>query len=616
MNCFWFRRHHQRAFIHELLRGYQRECIEKSLEAFRNGIRRQAVSLPVGSGKTVIFSNLIREIISKPTTDSPKSKKALVLAHREELLLQACRQIERWCPGAKIALDQGATHANPEEADVIVASVPSLGRINSEERRSKYDPSQFGCIIVDEAHHAAAPTYQRIFEHFQVQDRQDLLLWGCSATLSRNDELALSQVFDQVVFHIDLKRMMDEGWLSPAHVFQIETDVDLSGVRMSETRYDGKDFNFQELNLAVNTPERNRLVVDTWRKFALGEHQRRSTIVFGLGVSHVQSMQAEFARIGVQAEYITGTTPDAIRTTHLEDFARGRLPVLINCAVLTEGTDLPITDCILLTRPTCNANLYIQMVGRGLRRHPDKKYCLVLDVVDKYRKANRSLITFPTLEAAMEPTNKLNEPKEELEEHPVKKPPTELSEIERIRVNLRRMTEQSVVPDLQLHRLAWVRLDARHYLCSGREHEYLLEINDLQHPTLPSTITHPKDKTVVHSGPLHECLEAFARYLRERDILKEYLSNSYWRKRFPMTQAQHRILQSLAGQLGAFYEEFAQVRRWNVGQASNILTRYFGSRKHLGPDTIKTWNQLIQGVSFESFYHPIRSKKTTQQQPQ
>lgn len=592
----------RRRFIHDLLRGYQRECIEKSLEAFNNGVKRQAVSLPVGSGKTVIFSNLIRELIT------PTRKKALVLAHREELLLQACRQIEKWCPGVKVALDQGANEADPENADVIVASVPTLGRINSEERRSKYDPAAFQCIIVDEAHHAAAPSYQRIFQHFK--ENKDMLLWGCSATLSRNDDLALSSVFDKVVFHIDMKRMMDEGWLCPAQVFQIETDIDLTGVRMSETFYGGNDFDFHELCLAVNTPERNRLVVDTWKKFAMEEHKRRSTIVFGLGVEHVESLQREFARIGVRAECITGTTPDAIRTGHLEEFSRGGLPVLINCAVLTEGTDLPITDCILLTRPTCNPNLYIQMVGRGLRRHCSKTYCLVLDVVDKYRsRKNRSLITFPTLEASMEPRGPKKETEadgEEIKREREIRQPIELTEIERIRVNLRCMTEQSVIPDLQLHRLAWVKLDNRHYLCSGKDHEFLLEIQDLQHPNLPSTITLPKLKSVIHSGPLHECLEGFAKYLKERELLKDFLSNSYWRKRYPMTEGQNRILKSLAERLDAYYEEFAQTRKWSVGQACNILSRYFGARKYLGKETIKTWSQLVQDVSFESFYHPQR----------
>lgn len=532
------------------------------------------------------------------------------------MLLQACRQIEKWCPGAKVALDQGPNAADPESADVIVASVPTLGRTNSEERRSKYDPEAFKCIIVDEAHHAAAPSYQRIFDYFgALKESSDILLWGCSATLSRNDELALGSVFEKVVFHIDMKRMMDEGWLCPAQVFQIETDVDLTGVKMSDTRNDGKDFDFKELCLALNTPERNKLVVDTWKRFALEQHQRKSTIVFGLGVEHVESLKREFGNIGIRAECITGGTPDAIRTGYLEEFSRGSLPVLINCAVLTEGTDLPVTDCILLTRPTCNANLYIQMVGRGLRRHPSKAYCLVLDVVDKYRsRKSRSLITFPTLEAAMEARTNNQAPREpnlEVSERGIAEP-TELSQIERIRVSLRQVTQQSVIPDLQLHRLSWVKLDDRHYLCSGKEHEFLLKIQDLSDPNLASTILLPKTNEDICSGPLHECLEEFSEYLEERNLLSHVLSNAYWRKRFPMTSAQHRTLKRLAEQLGAYYQEFTIVQKWNVGQASNVLSRYFGTRKYLGKETaIKTWSQLVKDVSFESFYHPQRRPNKT-----
>jgi hypothetical protein len=240
----------------------------------------------------------------------------------------------------------------------------------------------------------------------------------------------------------------------------------------------------------------------------------------------------------------------------------------------------------------------------------------VLDVVDKYRsKQNRSLITFPTLEAAMEPRPPKSDSFQEKDKSREVIEPRELTGIERIRISLRRMTEQSVIPDLQLHRIAWVKLDDRHYVCSGKEHEFLLEIQDLQHPNLPSSITLTKTKALIHSGPLHECLEVFARYLRERNLLKDLLANAYWRKRFPMTEAQYRMLKSLGEKLGAYYEDFAQVRRWNVGQASNILTRYFGTRKYLGNDSIKSWTQLVQGVSFESFYHPQKkqpAKKQTQ----
>ena len=592
--------------VYSSLRGYQRECIDTCLSEFYQGIKRQAVSLPVGSGKTVIFSNLIKEI---PSNNKGRfADKTLILAHREELLLQACRQIEKWCPGAKISLDQGSNISDPTNSDIIVASVPTLGRINSLERRLKYDPAKFKCIIIDEAHHAAAKSYRTILDHFGIlKPDNEILLWGCSATFSRNDDLALGDVFEKIVFHIDMRRMMQEGWLCPTQVFQIETDIDLTGIRMSESVWGERDFDFRELNLAINTPERNKLVVDTWHKFAFREKARKSTIVFALGVDHVNALREEFNQIGVRAEAITGNTSEAIRIGILEEFARGDLPVLLNCAVLTEGTDLPVTDCILLTRPTCNPNLYIQMVGRGLRKHDHKDYCLVLDVVDKHRSKRRSLITFPTLEATSVPKKKTKElmEKEETE----KNEPTELSDIDKIRVNLRQVTQSCVIPDLELHRLAWIRLDPNNYLINGRSREFLLKILSLSdEENMQSEIY--EGGSILLSGPLHFCLEEFGKYLKKEKLLDEFLSNAYWRRKYPMTSAQNRTLRGIAGKLGATFDEYQIAKRWTVGKASNILAKYYAHKKHkLGPP-LKSWADLLSDLTYEAFYSsPTRSRR-------
>ncbi|RKP22738.1 P-loop containing nucleoside triphosphate hydrolase protein [Syncephalis pseudoplumigaleata] len=216
------------------LRKYQQECIEQCLAHYRNGIKRQVVSLPVGSGKTVIFSNLI-SCIPPPT---PRATRTLVIAHREELLNQAAKQIARFAPHLRVAIDQGSRHAIPSTADVIVASVPSLGRKGSS-RLAKYMPEEFKCIIIDEAHHAAAASYQRILAHFGVGRDPDeerdvamakeeaaaaadaassspfdshIFVWGCSATVRRHDRVRLDGAFDYIAYHKDFLDMIEEGW--------------------------------------------------------------------------------------------------------------------------------------------------------------------------------------------------------------------------------------------------------------------------------------------------------------------------------------------------------------------------------------------------------------------
>ncbi|KAJ1837625.1 DEAD DEAH box helicase, partial [Coemansia sp. RSA 2708] len=354
------------------------ECIDSCLASLHAGVRRQAVSLPVGSGKTVVFSNLIQRI--PPPT--PAATKTLVLAHREELLAQAARQIQQASQSQLVVeIDQGARVANPA-ADVIVASVPTLGR-ESGERLARYQPERFKCIVIDEAHHAAAETYRRILDHFA-----GVFVWGCSATLHRHDGLGLNRVFDKIVYQKRFIDMIREGWLATLRVTTVRTATRLDAVRS----YAG-EFSPASLSATVNCAERNMAVVQAHRTLAAG---RASTLVFAVDVAHAQALTLAFNHYGTHAEYILGTTSTADRERILGEFRAGRLPVVVNCGILTEGTDIPNIDCVIMARPTRSPVLFQQMLGRGMRLHPGKQDCLVVDFVDSFKR-DAAQITVPTL---------------------------------------------------------------------------------------------------------------------------------------------------------------------------------------------------------------------------
>ncbi|KAJ1814446.1 DEAD DEAH box helicase, partial [Coemansia sp. RSA 2675] len=353
-------------------------CIDRCLTSLRAGIRRQAVSLPVGSGKTVVFSNLIQQIPA-PTELATKT---LVLAHREELLEQAARQIQAASPHLSIAIDQGTRQANPA-ADVIVASVATLGRMHST-RLQRHDASRYKCIIIDEAHHAAASSYTRILDHFQGGP----FVWGCSATLHRHDRLRLTDVFDQIVYQKPFLEMVREGWLCPMRITTVRTACNISGVRSQ-----AGDFASAALSQAVNVDARNLAVVRSHATLAEG---RKSTLVFAVDVAHAHNLVSYFIHYGTKAEAVLGTTTTAERERILSDFRSGKLPVLVNCGILTEGTDIPNIDCVMMARPTRSSVLFQQMLGRGMRKSPEKQDCLVIDFVDSFRRSV-SLITLPTL---------------------------------------------------------------------------------------------------------------------------------------------------------------------------------------------------------------------------
>ncbi|KAL1925412.1 uncharacterized protein VTP21DRAFT_295 [Calcarisporiella thermophila] len=375
-NTFIFRRYTSR------LRPYQQACMDACLEAYKHGHKRQIVSLPVGSGKTVIFSNLISRI----PPPSPEATKTLVVAHREELLDQAMRQIKHANPDLWVEIDQGKRHATGL-AEVIVASVPSLGRANSA-RLHKYNPSEFKCIIIDEAHHAAAQSYLRILDHFGATAADTrIFVWGCSATIRRHDGLRLSEVFDYIAYHRDFLQMITEGWLCNVKVTTIKTTSDISQVRTHRS-----DFREGELSRAVNTPIRNEIVVRSYQKLAEG---RKTTLVFATDIAHTFDLCNAFRARGIDARLITSRTTSAERQELLHGFRTGEFPVLVNCGILTEGTDIPTIDCILMARPTKSNVLFQQMLGRGMRLANGKEDCLVLDFVDVC--TSRDLVTVPTL---------------------------------------------------------------------------------------------------------------------------------------------------------------------------------------------------------------------------
>lgn len=343
------------------LRPYQREAIAAVIAARRRGIRRMVVCLPTGAGKTVIFSELAKMA----------RRQVLVLAHREELLGQAQAKLKAALEERHVvSIERGAETA-AEDAKVLVCSIRSL----HEERLARVIRDRdFGLVIYDECHHAAAEDNMRVLRQLGVfKDDWDGTLLGFTATTSRGDGKGLNAVFENIAYSRSLPEMIDDGFLSPLRGFRISTGADLTRVSSS-----GLDFSGEELSEAVDIEERNALVARSIQELA----RDRRTIAFCVTVSHARHLCWALNRLGVAAGLVYGEmTPDA-RVQALADFRNGRTQVLANVAVLTEGFDDPGVSCIAMARPTRSEGLYTQCVGRGTRLHPGKRDCLILDFVD------------------------------------------------------------------------------------------------------------------------------------------------------------------------------------------------------------------------------------------
>lgn len=355
------------------LRPYQAEAIEAVLAARRRGVRRLLVCLPTGAGKTVIFSRLAQLA----------QRQVLVLAHREELLFQAREKLQHALGGAEVVAIERGSERGARDAKVLVCSIRSLHEARlAEVMRSR----QLGLVIYDECHHAAADDNLRVLRQLGAfePDFTGTLL-GFTATTARGDGKGLEQVFEQIVYTRSLPELIDDGYLAPLRGFRISTAADLT--RLATT---GLDFREDELAEAVDIEERNALVARSIQELA----RDRRSIVFAVTVNHARNLAYSLNALGVPAGLVHGAMPSAERAAALAEFRAGKVRVMCNVAVLTEGFDDPEVSCIAMARPTRSEGLYAQCVGRGTRLYPGKRDCLILDFVDA---SQLSLCSLPSL---------------------------------------------------------------------------------------------------------------------------------------------------------------------------------------------------------------------------
>ncbi|ORX36359.1 P-loop containing nucleoside triphosphate hydrolase protein [Kockovaella imperatae] len=391
------------------LRPYQREAITACIEALSAGVKRMGVSSPTGSGKTTMFMHLIPQVIEPDSEDTSsgtylsrwKRKQTLVLVNGIELAQQAYNAAKRLLPEDwTVEIEQGKKHASGT-ADVTIATYQTLMR---EGRLTKFDADRCGLIIVDEAHHSASHSYLRLLHHFnrdvKLPDAVDPIesrdhertvpIVGFTATFSRNDHMALSDVYQQIVYHREVQLMLEEGWLCPAKLTTIEADLSLGDVEVNPK---SGDFSTTALARHLDTPEVRDLVLRTYLHKA---ESRRSTLIFCTNLAHVDHLKQTFRNAGVDARSVSSLLATGQRAELIRGFSDGEFPVLINCEVLTEGTDIPQIDCVILARPTKSRNLLIQMIGRGLRQSPasGKSDCHIIDLVDN---VSQGITASPTL---------------------------------------------------------------------------------------------------------------------------------------------------------------------------------------------------------------------------
>ena len=332
------------------LRPYQIDVIDRLEAQIAMGRRRILLVAPTGAGKTVLAS----EIISRRVEEG-----ALVLAHRRELITQTSKKLY------DVGIDHGIIQAGfPTRPDVAV-QVASVQTLHARAvRTSRIEPPPAGLVIVDEAHHAPADTYQAILRQYP-----DSILVGLTATPCRGDGRGLGKIFETMIECPQVAELIKGGYLVPSRVYA-PSRPDLSGVKI-----DRGDYVQNQLAARVNTQQLVGDIVTHWCKLA----DRRKTVVFACGVRHSVHIRDQFRAGGIWAEHIDGTTPAEERDLILARLVSGSVDVVCNAMVLTEGWDCPSASCLILARPTKSLGLFRQMVGRVLRPYSGKIDALILD---------------------------------------------------------------------------------------------------------------------------------------------------------------------------------------------------------------------------------------------
>jgi ATP-dependent helicase IRC3 len=458
------------------------------------GVQRPLVALPTGTGKTVVFSHLIDQ----------RPGRSLVLAHRDELLCQCQEKLLLVNPH----MDAGIVKAGENEtgADVVVASVQTLSRSN----RLQQVFSNFNTVIVDEAHHGVADTYQRTLEYMGCFAEGGPLTVGFTATPERGDKAGLGQVWEKIVYQREILDMILGGYLCDLRAVRVSLRVNLDRVKTHHGDFDDKSL--ETVLLDANAP---RYVAVAYLEYARG----RKALVFTPSVRLAHEMAGTFLEVGIKAEALGGNTPAEERRAMLRRLRSGETMVLANCAVLTEGFDEPSVDCIIVARPTKSRPFYLQMIGRGTRVYPGKDDLLVLDVVGA--STRHSLMTATALfQTRLDDKSVLEAEEERQEREAARAVPLVDGDLVATEANLFRVRPMHWV---QTRRGRWV-------LSLGGQAQLRLVPSRTENGKWVVIHAVGREKRRVYSGlPLDYALGAGEDFAREHGAWALFASSARWR---------------------------------------------------------------------------------------
>ncbi|WP_298831107.1 DEAD/DEAH box helicase family protein [uncultured Planococcus sp.] len=345
-------------------RPAQREALDALDNVLAEDYRRAMVVLATGLGKTYLAAFF-----------AEKFKRVLFVAHREEILTQAKQSFHHVHPDRSSAFYNASEKRT--DADFIFASIYTLG---SQYHLDQFEKDAFDLIVVDEFHHAAAPTYERLLNHFEPA-----FLLGITATPDRMDNKDVYALCDgNVAISIHFLDAIERNWLAPFNYYGVYDDTDYSAIPWKGTRYDE-----QELLQVQLREEFAQKIFEEWNRY-----RQTRTIVFCSSVKQAVYMNNFFQRKGVRLIALHGGSHPQERKAARSKLDSGELELIFTVDLFNEGVDIPKVDTLLFIRPTESLSVYTQQIGRGLRIAEEKSHCVIIDFIGNYRNADLKLAVF------------------------------------------------------------------------------------------------------------------------------------------------------------------------------------------------------------------------------
>ena len=336
-----------------MLRNYQHN-IKQSLASEWNQHCSVMVQMPTGTGKTHLLASVIYDWL-----EEAEHKSVWIVAHRRELVEQIEETVARY----------GIT---PKDGIVKVLSIQWLSRHFNDMKDER--PS---LIVIDEAHHALAGTYKELWRHYPEAKKL-----GMTATPCRLNRKGFTDLFEVLITSDGIADFIKQGWLSPFDYVSIRSNSeDQRLIDGLEKRGADGDFQVKEMDKVLNRRPSIERLYESVRQYAHG----KKGIVYAVSISHARNITSYYKEHGMNAVAIDSKTPAKLRKEMVEDFRQGKIKVLVNVDVFSEGFDCPDVEFVQMARPTLSLAKYLQQVGRGLRKTDGKETCMLIDNVGLYR---------------------------------------------------------------------------------------------------------------------------------------------------------------------------------------------------------------------------------------